>query len=96
MKNSTKTNPKGKRIVLILSLIVALSLICLVGCKTVDPPKSVDKIYSVNLQYDGVNVDGQLSVDLSLKTIRLTAKVLQDGAELPKYESSDESIDVTE
>ena len=95
MKNSTITKRSISRIVIMLGLLIALSLVCLVGCgnkTTVEAPKSVDKVYSVNLQYDGANVDGQLGVDLSLATIRLTAKVLQDGSEEVTYTSSDTSV----
>lgn len=92
MKNSTTIRFNCKRPLILLSLIFALGLICLVGCTTVDPPESVDRIYSVNLQYDGTNVDGQLSVDLSLNTIRMTAKILQDGAEIATYESSNKDV----
>lgn len=94
MKNSTITKRSIGRLVIMLGLILALSLVCLVGCgkTTVEPPQSEDKVYSVNLQYDGANVDGQLSVDLSMSTIRLIAKVLQDGSEMVTYESSDKSV----
>lgn len=92
MKNSTIKKRFGSRLVVLLGLILVLSLVCMVGCETVEAPKSVDKVYSVNLQYDGANVDGQLSIDLSMKTVRLTAKVLQDGAEVVSYTSSDESV----
>lgn len=92
MKKSTTTKFNGKRLAILLSLIFALSLICMVGCTTVDPPESADRVYSVNLQFGGANVDGQLSVDLSMKNIRLIAKVLQDGNELPTYKSSNEEV----
>lgn len=94
MKTTTTTRTSGKRLAILLCLIFALGVVCLVGCTTVDPPQSVDRVYSVNLQYDGANVDGQLSVDLSLKTIHLTAKILQDGGEVASYQSSDESVAV--
>lgn len=94
MKKTTNTKRNNGRLVIMLGLILALSLVCLVGCgrTTVEPPQSEDKVYSVNLQYDGANVDGQLSVDLSMGTIRLVAKVLQDGSEMVTYESSDKSV----
>ena len=93
MKTSTIIKRRGNRIAILVSLIFVLSLTCLVSCTTtVEPPQSVDKVYSVNLQYDNKNVDGQLSVDLSMKTVKLVAKVLQDGGELVAYKSSDESV----
>lgn len=93
MKKSTFAKQSRRHLAILLGLIFVLSLTCLVSCtKTVEPPQSVDKVYSVNLQYDGKNIDGQMSVDLSLDTIRLNAKVLQDGSEIVAYESSNVNV----
>ena len=87
-------NPKisGRLLAVFACLVLVISMLSLIGCETVKQPDTVDKVYSVNLQYDGVNVDGQLSVDLSLKTLRLTAKVMQEGSHMVAYESSDPSV----
>ena len=92
MKNLTNSKRSGKWIAVFLSLILTLSLCSFVSCKTVEQPSNVDKVYSVNLQYDGANVDGQLSVDLSMETVSLTAKILQEGNEIVTYESSDKTV----
>ena len=94
MKNFTIQKICGKATVLLLGLIMLVSMICLAGCETttVEQPKNTGQVYSVNLQYDGANVDGQLTVDISLKNLVLSAKILQDGYETATYESSDPTV----
>ena len=93
MKNFTNQRKHGKLSLLCLGVIMIIALLCFSGCKTVvEAPQSVDKVYSVNLQYNGANIDGQLSVDLSMEIVNLKAKILQDGSALATYESSDTSV----
>lgn len=92
MKNLTNQKPRGVWQAIVLCLMLALSLVVFAGCKVVEEPQSVGQVYSVNLQYNGANVDGQLSVDLSMEVIALKANVLQDGNVIPEYESSNEKV----
>lgn len=88
------TNPKriGRLIVIFSCIVLLISMICLTGCETVKEPEKDGQVYSINLQYNGTNVDGQLSVDLSMKTLSLAAKIMQDGYETATYKSSNESV----
>ncbi len=92
MKNLTNQKKYGIWSVIALCLIFTLSTLAFAGCKVVEQPEVKGQVYSVNLQYNGASVDGQLSVDLSMETVTLTAKILQDGNAVATYESSDESV----
>ena len=93
MKSFTNLKRNRKMSLLVLSLMLTLCLLCFASCKTVvEAPESTDRVYSVNLQYNGKNIDSQLSVDLSMEILNLKAKVLQDGSEIVTYESSDNSV----
>lgn len=73
---------KSKIIALLLCVILALCLIpsfAACGEEPVDPPSSEYKVYSVTLQYNGKNIDGNvLNADVSAGTLQLTAKVVKD------------------
>ncbi len=92
MKNLTNQKPRGVWQAIALCLILALSIFAFVSCKVVEQPESTGQVYSVNLQYNGANVDGQLSVDLSMEVISLSAKILQEGNAVVEYSSSNEKV----
>lgn len=92
---------KSKIIAIILCMALVFGLAFgLVGCggsknPPVDPPAPVYKVHSVTLQYNDKNIDGGiLNVDVSAKTVQLTAKVEKDEKAdgTVKFASSEESV----
>lgn len=89
-----KRTKKVLMFVLALASVACTSL-ALASCGTpVEPPVAVAKVYSVTLQHDSTNVNGVLSVDLSVGTVQLSAVVIKDeGAPATVvYTSSDPSV----
>ena len=76
---------KSKIIAILLCAVLAFCVIAVfTACEeTVEPPAPEYKVYSVTLQYNGKNIDGNvLNADVSAGTLQLTTKVVKDdGAE---------------
>ncbi len=93
MKISTQPKHGCRWIAVALCLTMILSMLAFVSCgESVEQPARVDKVYSVSLQYNGATVEGQLSVDISMRTLSLKARILQDGGALATYESSNPEV----
>lgn len=106
MKRQTRKTSAARLIALIAAAIMCLSVIgAFVGCGTTDtgggvtppvytPPAPTPKVHSVSLTYNGEDIDGVLSVDISLGSIQVGADVdKDDGAEgTLSFDSSDKSV----
>ena len=73
---------KTKIFALIIGVIAAVIAMCFVtacGEEPVEPPAPVYKVTSVRLQYNDENITGgTLSVDVTQKTVQLSASVIKD------------------
>ncbi len=75
--------PFSKWMAVFVSVVLAFGAFAFSGCDGTGngntPPAAVHQVYSVALQHNGANVDGQMAVDLSEGSLTLSAKVDKDA-----------------
>ena len=107
MNNRSRKQPIARVLAVLLAALLCFSLSgILIGCdqdgggsggqsgEPLTPPEETPKVHSVVMTYNDAVIEGLLSVDLSLESIKVAATVNKDeGAEGSlSFESSDEKV----
>ena len=101
MNNRSRKQPIARILTVLLAAALCFSLLgVFIGCgpaeqpEPLTPPAETPKVHSVVMTYNDAKIEGLLSVDISLKSIKVGATVNKDeGAEGSlSYESSDKDI----